>query len=210
MTYNALLNNPNYTQIASVKHEDIKSFMVSEVEQQPLIVKIANLYQITGILAFVLGGFKAFMPFFTHRETVYLAWLGLGILFSFSLLIIVHELIHAAAYRLVGVKNISFGMHIRKFMFYVQADKQLVNYHQFKIVALAPAVLVGALSILGMVVFYKQPAFNFFVPIFAFHSIFTGGDFGLLSFFQNRPDQEIVSYDLKSEGRTYFFAKQKN
>jgi len=210
MTYKELLNNTNYTEIASVEHENIKTFITSEVEKQPLIVKIANLYQITGLLAFMLGGFKAFMPFFTQRETVFLAWLAGGVLFTFSLLIVLHELIHAAAYSIVGIRNLSFGIILRKFMFYVQADKQVVNYQQFKIVALAPAVLVGLFSFVGMIIFYHHPAFYFFIPIFAFHSVFCGGDFGLLSFFQNRPNQEIVTFDVKSEGKVYFYAKTKH
>lgn len=210
MTYNEIQNNPEYTEIACVKHEDVRTFITAEMEQQPLFVKIANMYQITGLLAFVLGGFKAFMPFFIQREADYLGWLGIGILFSFSLLIVIHELIHAAAYRFVGVKNLSFGMYLRKFLFYVQADKQVVNYQQFKIVALAPSIVVSFLTILGMVIFYHEPVFYFFIPIFAIHSIFTGGDFGLLSVFQNRPEQDIVTFDLKSTATTYFYAKQKD
>ena len=210
MTYNELQNNSEYTELASVKHEDVRSFITAEMEQKPLFVKVASIYQITGILAFLLGVIKALIPFFTQRETEFLGWLGFGILFSFSLLIVIHELIHAAAYRFVGIKNLSFGMYLRKFLFYVQADKQVVNYKQFTIVALAPSIVVSFLTILGMIIFYQQPVFYFFIPIFAFHSIFSGGDFGLLSVFQNRPNQDILTFDLKCNATTYFYAKQKD
>ena len=130
------------------------NFIVAELQKQPPFARIANMYQITGLLAFAIGGFSAFKLFFTNRETVYLWWLLAGIIFTFSILIALHELIHAAAYRLVGEKKLSFGMNLRKFMFYVQADGQVLSFKQFQIVALAPAILVSGLSLIGMAVFY--------------------------------------------------------
>jgi hypothetical protein len=207
MTHKELISSNEYEQIIALKHSEIKTFIVTEVEKQSIWARIANMYQITGLLAFVLGLFKAFMPFFTKREGIYLFWLVLGLVFTFTLLIIMHELIHALAYRYVGARNLSFGMNIRKFMFYVQADKQVLNYKQFKIVALAPVVTVAIVSILGMIIFYNHAAFYFFIPIFAFHSVFCGGDFGLLCIFANRSDKEILTFDIKSEEKIYFYAK---
>jgi len=207
MKHNELISSNEYEQIIALKHSEIKNFIVNEVEKQSIWARIANMYQITGLLAFVLGLFKAFMPFFTKREGIYLFWLVLGLVFTFTVLIIMHELIHALAYRYVGARNLSFGMNIRKFMFYVQADKQVLNYKQFKIVALAPVVSVAIVSILGMIIFYNHAAFYFFIPIFAFHSMFCGGDFGLLCIFANRSDKEILTFDVKSEEKTYFYAK---
>ncbi len=207
MKHNELISSNEYEQIIALKHSEIKNFIVTEVEKQSIWARIANMYQITGLLAFMLGLFKAFMPFFTKREGIYLFWLVLGLVFTFTLLIITHELIHALAYRYVGARNLSFGMNIRKFMFYVQADKQVLNYKQFKIVALAPVVSVAIVSILGMIIFYNHAAFYFFIPIFAFHSVFCGGDFGLLCIFANRSDKEILTFDIKSEEKIYFYAK---
>ncbi|MDD3321150.1 MAG: DUF3267 domain-containing protein [Paludibacter sp.] len=208
MTYKELKQNSDFSEIAVLEHKNLKEMLVKEITDNSGWSRVANMYQITGVLAFVLGGFKAFMPFFVHREAQYLIWLSYGLLFTFSFLIVFHELVHAAAYKLVGAKELSFGMDLKKFMFWVMADKQVLNYEQFKKVALAPAVIVAVLSIFGMVIFYTQPYFFFFLPIFAFHSLFCAGDFGLLCFFQNRPEQEIVTYDIKIEGKTYFYAKQ--
>lgn len=207
MTYQELKENPEFTTLEVLSHDEIKPLIQKEIAENQGWSRIANMYQITGVLAFVLAGFKAFMPFFVHRETTFLIWLGYGIAFTFSILIVIHELIHAVAYRFVGARKLSFGVKWTKFMFYVQADKQVLNYQQFKKVALAPVVIVGVLSILGMAVFYTQPAFYFFIPIFSFHSLFCGGDFGLLCFFQNRPDQEILTFDVKQEEKTYFYSR---
>jgi hypothetical protein len=207
MTHKELITSNEYKQFLAIKHSEIKSLIVTEVEKQSIWARIANMYQITGLLAFVLGLFKAFMPFFTKRESIYLIWLALGLIFTFTLLIIMHELIHALAYRYVGARNLSFGMNIRKFMFYVQADKQVLNYKQFKIVALAPVVTVAIISILGMIIFYNHAAFYFFIPIFAFHSMFCGGDFGLLCIFANHKGMEILTFDDKLNKTSFFYGK---
>lgn len=207
MTHQELIDNPDYSLLSSLNHLEIKELVLNEAANNQGWAKIANMYQVTGILAFIIGTFKAFMPFFVQRELVHIEWLGIGMIFTFTGLVILHELLHAAAYRCLGVKHLSFGMIIRKFMFYVQADKEVLNYKQFRIVALTPVIIVGILSIIGMVVFYNQPFFYFFLPIFSFHSVFCAGDFGLLCFFQNRNDQEILTFDVKVEGKTYFYGK---
>ena len=207
MTVNELISNPDYKLLDELRHDEMKNFILSEVEKQPPYARILNMYQIAGLLAFVIGGFRAFMPFFTNRETIYLWWLFAGIVFTFTVLILIHELIHAAAYRFVGARKLSFGMNLRKFIFYVLADGQVLNFKHFQIVALAPAVLVSVLSLLGMAVFYTHPAFYFFIPVFGLHSIFCGGDFGLLCYFQNRNDKKIMTFDVKSEAKTYFYSR---
>ncbi len=210
MTCDDVKQNFDYEELTVISHDEIKPMVLKEIAENQNWSRVANMYQITGILAFVLGAFKAFMTFFLHREVTKMIWIGYGLFFTFTLLIVFHELIHAAAYRFVGAKNLSFGARWKKFMFYVQADRQVLGYEQFKIVALSPAVVVSVLSLAGMAIFYNQPLFYFFIPVFAFHSLFCGGDFGLLCYFQNRPEMEIVTFDVKEEGKTYFYGKRKN
>lgn len=205
MLYTELIDNPRYKLLDELSHDEMKSFILAEMVRKPLYARIISWYQTAGVLTFLAGSFLAFLPVFTKRESVYLWWLLAGIVFSFTVLVLLHELIHAVAYRYVGAKNISFGMYLQKFMFYVQADRQVLNYKQFRIVALAPAVVIFVASVIGMAVFSLQPALYFFIPVFGLHSIFCGGDFGLLCYFQNRNDKNILTYDVKSETKTYFY-----
>lgn len=207
MTTQELLNNHEYKEIAVVNHAELKQFLIKEVEQQPVWARVANMFQITGLLVFMLGGFRAFMPFVLQRNSQYLLWMLYGLIFTFTLLIILHELIHAAAYLSVGARKLSFGVMWQKFMFYVSADRFVTNRKKFTIVALAPAVSIAILSMAGMAVFYSHPAFFFFVPVFGLHFIFCGGDFSLLCFFENRKGQEIFTFDVIEVGKTYFYQK---
>lgn len=209
MNYSEIKNNHDFELIDTVSHDDVRSFVSEELSHQSIWARVANMYQITGLLAFILGGFKAFMPYFVNRELIYLKALFIGILFTFSLLIVLHETIHALAYLVNGYNNLSFNFKPKKFLFYVQADQQVVDVGKFKIIALAPVVSVAVLSMLGMAYFYDQATFYFFIPIFAFHSFFCAGDFGLLSYFSNRHDKEIYSVDVKSDKKTYFYNRIK-
>jgi len=57
MTYNELVSNPEFEQIASIEHSEMKSFVLGEVAKRPLWAHIANIVQITGLLVFVFGVF---------------------------------------------------------------------------------------------------------------------------------------------------------
>jgi hypothetical protein len=209
MTYNELIKNPDYSLIQTLEHAEMKKLVVSEFRKNRGWSRIAIAYQLIGTSAFAFFLTLAIIKAVENHDFSNLIQFGYGTLFAFTALVIIHEFIHAAAYLLVGARHISFGMQLRKFMFYVLSDKDVVNYNQFKIVALAPAVIISSLSLAVLIIFYNQPIFYFILPIFGLHSVFCGGDFGLLCFFQNRPEQEILTFDVKTEGKTYFYATEK-
>lgn len=207
MHYTEITNNADYEKIAELYLDEIKSFIVRELLENRGWARVANAYQLFGVLALIFGFGKVFTPILVSREYIFLVYLIAGVVFLFTFGIILHELLHALAYKYVGAKKVSFGMKLKKFLFYVQADDQVFNYKQLKIVALTPMIVVGVISLIGMAFFFNQPLFYFFLSIFALHSFCCAGDLGMLCFFQNRPNEEIVTFDRKSEGKTYFYRK---
>ena len=202
-----LNDDEQYTLLDTLQHGNIKEFVVRELEPHALWARIANMYQIGGLLAFMLAGFRAFMPFFAQKESSALLYFMFGTAFSFTVLVVLHELIHALAYKAIGAHNISYGIQLRKFLFYVQANNQVLNYDNMKVVALAPAVVVAAVCVVGMIVFYQHSLFYSFAAVFGLHSLFCAGDMGMLSYFENRKDKCILTYDDKAKGCSYFFEK---
>lgn len=208
MTYEELIHNPNYEKLDVFSHKSMRHVLMKESGDGGVWSRVSNMYQVLSTLAFIMGGVKAFIPFIKKGDLENLMTLSLGVLFSATLLIVFHELIHAAAYRFVGAKNLSFKAYPKKFIFYVLADKQVLSFKQFRIVALAPVVSVAIIAFLGMVFSYNQPMFYFYLSIFSVHSLFCGGDFGMLSYFENRKGKDILTFDIKEEGKTYFYAKK--
>ena len=203
-----IINNPAFEQIEVIEHSNLKPFLRREIIGNQGWGLIAKMYQGMGLLLVAFALVKAFAPYLRTRETISLEWMGWSVLFCITALIVIHELLHAIAYLIVGARKLSFGMNLKKFMFYVQADKQVLNYKQFMIVALAPAVVVGVVSLAGAIFYYGQPFYYFFLVIFGLHGLFCGGDFGLLCFFENRKEDEIYTFDVKSEGKTYFYKRK--
>lgn len=208
MTYEELINNPDYEKLDCFSHKNIKHVVMKEMGDGGSWASVSNIYQSIGLIAILYGAFRALFPFFKYGKLDNLVGLAGGVLFSVTLLIVLHELIHAFAYKLIGAKKLSFGMRVRKFLFFVLADRQVFCFQQFRKVALAPVVTIGALCITGMVFTFNQPMFYFFLSVFGIHSLFSGGDFGLLSYFENRKEKEILTFDVKEEGKTYFYVKK--
>jgi len=207
MKYSEIINNPGYEKTDEIEIKNIYPFVRHEMAGNQGWGLIVKMYQGIGLLLVGFALIKAFAPYLTRHDTASLQGLGLGVLFTFTLLIVIHELIHALAYILVGARKLSVGMNLRKFLFYVQADKKVLNYKQFMIVALAPAVLVAITTLAGAILFFGQPLYYFFMTILGLHCLLCGGDLGLLCYFENRKEDEILTFDVKSEGKMYFYKK---
>ena len=210
MTYEELISDSKYEKLDVFSHKNIKHVVMKEMGENGFWSSVSNLYQVLGLIAILFGGFKVLMPFIKHGSWNNLVGFAGGMLFSVTLLIVIHELFHAIAYRIVGVRKLSFGMRLSKFLFFVVADKQVLSLKQFTVVALAPVVTIGVLTIIGMIFTYNHPLFYSFLAVFGIHSLFCGGDFGLLAYFENRKEREILTFDVKEEGKTYFYTKKKD
>ncbi|SDK75300.1 Putative zincin peptidase [Catalinimonas alkaloidigena] len=141
----------------------------------------------------------------THQE---IPWDGLwqaggwAALFSFTLLIPIHELLHAAAYKLAGAPRISFGAQWRQFVFYAAADRFVVTRRELVVVALTPFLVITLVTLLGAML-VPGPGRWFFLAVFVIHTSFCGGDFGIVSYLmRHRPD---YSYDDLDAKKAYFF-----
>lgn len=207
MTYTELSNSSEYELIEELDITDIKSFVVREITQSNTWSLIARMYQGASMLLIGFLLFRAVMAWIQAGNTLYLQWMGWGLLFCFTLLIVIHELLHYFAFLLVGVRNLSFGMKLSKFIFYVQADKEVVNYRQMKIVGLAPLVVVALATTIIALLNFGGPLYFAALTVLSVHSLFCAGDLGMLSFFENRKGDEIVTYDDKEAGKAYFYRK---
>ncbi len=208
MTHTELAGSKEYELIEELDIRDVKSFVVRELSQHNTWSLIMKMYQAASMLLIGFLLFRAVMAWLHAGQTRYLLWVGLGILFSFTLLIVIHEVIHYLAFLLVGVRKLSFGMNLRKFIFYVQADKEVVNYRQMKIVGLAPLVVVAAAATIMALLNFGGPLYFAGLTVLSIHSLFCAGDLGILSFFENRKEHEIVTYDDKQAGKAYFYKKR--
>lgn len=202
-----LQNSNQFELLAEVNHQNLKDFIVEQISEEKYIIRIYSAYQILMLLVFTFFLTRSIiLAIKGHFEPI--AGIGLAFIFSFSALIIVHELLHAAAYLLTGARKISFGLILRKFIFYALADRQVISKLNFHIVALAPFVVVKLICLIAMFLTGSSLFFYFALTIMCLHSLFCAGDMAMLAFYNLHRGKEIYNFDNRSEGKTYFYIRK--
>ena len=142
----SLKNNPDYTLVAELQHHEIKSFVLDQIQKNSRIIRIYLIYQMIMIaLGALFLGISVIKAFSGEIDKLYYS-LG-AIVFSFTLLIIIHELIHGAAFKLVGVPKVTYGAILKQFVFYAEADLQVLNRKQ-SLMLVSPMGLRNSITIL--------------------------------------------------------------
>jgi len=203
-----LQNDTGFELLAEVSHQNLREFVVEQIKREKYIIRVYSAYQVIMLTVFV---------FFLTRSIILsikgfsepLISVGFAVLFSFSLLIIFHELLHALAYLLNGSRRISFGLVLRKFVFYALADRQVVASKAFHFVALFPFVVVKLICLGVLLSTGNIQILYFFLTIMCVHSLFCAGDMAMLAFYNLHRGKEIYNFDDRSEGKTYFYIRKK-
>lgn len=208
LTPEDLQNNNEFELLAEVSHQKLREFVVEQIVEEKHIIRIYSVYQIVMVLLFTYL-FTRSIVLAVKGYSEYLIAVGAALLFSFTLLIVIHELLHALAYLLTGARRVSFGLILKKFIFYALADRQVVASKAFHAVALAPFIVVKLITLVGFIPFYNNPPMYFFLSVMCLHSLFCAGDIAMLAFYNLHRGKEIYNFDNRSEGKTYFYTRIK-
>ena len=205
MNLTTLQDESKYRLVRAMSIAELKPFVVENIKKKN---KYASSYMmLTYVLLFGTIAFIAFFPTENKEQfKTLLMYFGIGIALSFSLLIILHELIHGMAYKIVGAPKVTYGGNLREFVFYAAANKFVANRTSFFTVALAPFVVITVLSIVTFLVgnvYLKWLA----VGVLLGHSTLCGGDFAMLSFFEEHKEKEMYTYDDMENKIMYFYER---
>lgn len=201
-----LRNSGEYELLAQLNHHQIKEFVINQLTNNGKIIKIYMIYQIVMIM---IGMF-----FFTR--SIVLAFQGsvnqlyyslAALVFCFTILIVIHELLHGIALKLSGASRVSYGGYLKKFIFYAEADQFVINRKQFAFIALTPLFAVKLVTLIGIILLFNQPVFYFLIFVMSAHSLFCAGDIGLLSLFFKNRNSEIYTFDVKAEKTSYYYRR---
>lgn len=208
LTPEELQNSDEFELLTEVSHSDLKEFVVAQIREEKYLIRVYSIYQVLMMLVFTYIFTRAIILAIKGFYEPALG-VGLAIAFSFSILIVLHELLHALAYLLTGARRISFGFVPGKFIFYALADQQVIRAGAFTLVALAPFVIVKILTIWGLIFFARDQMYlYFFLSIMSLHSLFCSGDFAMLAFYNLHKEKEILNFDSRAEGKTYFYIRK--
>ena len=130
-------NESQFELLSEVSHQQLREFVVELIILEKKIIRIYSVYQVLMMLLFAFFLTRGII-FSIKGQHEFLVQMALGLVFSLSALIVIHELLHAIAYLAIGARRISFGSVLRKFIFYAIADRQVINSRAFHVVALMP------------------------------------------------------------------------
>ena len=208
LTPEDLQNNSSFELLSEVSHQNLREFVVEQIKREKYIIRFYSAYQgiMLGILIYII---TRSVVFSVKGQPEKLLSIGLAMLFSFTALIIIHELFHALAYLLTGARKISFGVILKKFVFYALADRQVIAPRAFHVVALAPFVVVKLVCLAVIFATGDIQLRYFFLTTMCLHSLFCAGDMAMLAFYNLHRGKEIYNFDNRSEGKTYFYIRKK-
>lgn len=206
MTPDELHQSPQHDLVLELDHDDMIPFVREQLDAGSAFMQRFIRFN----WLFTLG------TLFYAGWQLYHGWVGpgrmvlnflLGVVISMTVLILVHEGLHALAYRWVGARRIQFGGSFRQMYFYAVADKQVLNKSQFTLVALAPFSVILLLSVLS--IFWAAPVFEWVIlGMVLVHNWNCVGDFAMLSYYQSFRGSQVYTYDDVTAGKSYFFKQQ--
>jgi hypothetical protein len=205
-TIDQLRNSGEYELIAQLNHSQIKEFVINQLMQNGKIIRIYMIYQVVMIMTGMFF-FTRSVVLAIKGDAVPLYYSLAALVFCFSLLIVIHELLHGIALKMSGAPEVSFGGYLKKFIFYAEADRFVINRKQFAFIALTPLFAVKLITLTGIIILFNQPVLYFLIFVMSAHSLFCAGDIGLLSIFYQNKETEIFTFDVKEEKTSYFYRK---
>jgi len=206
-TIEELQNPDRFEVIAELSHDNIKSFVLDQLARGGKITVAFMIYQ---TLMVILGVFLITKSIIltVHNTPEKLYFVIAALLFCFTALIPIHELLHGIAIKFTGAPKVNYGAYFRKFIFYAEADGYVIDRIQFTWIALTPLLVVKLLTLILSLVFWNTPWLYFSLSVMAIHSLFCAGDIGLLSIFYRNKNDVIYTFDVREEKKSYYYMKK--
>ncbi len=203
------LNNPDAFELyASVEQNRIKDFVLQQVMSDKKMIPVYMVYQtllfITGIFFLTRSVVLAF-----KGHPLFLLCTAAAVVFSLTLLVVIHELLHGTALKLAGAPKVTYGGILSKFIFFAEADRFVLGKRTFLLVAFTPLVVVNVITLTGIIIFFHTPLLYFFLVVMVIHSFFCSGDVALATIFYRFPGRDTFTYDIAEEKKTFYFFRKR-
>lgn len=142
----------------------------------------------------------------TQDTTLRAGLAAFGLAFAALLVVIlpIHELLHAAAYRLAGARDIRWDYSVKMAAVWVIAHRFVATTRPFLFVALAPFA-INIVLILGAMLVPKLAVFLLFLLLWHLHGEI--GDWSLLNFIWIHRRLGFWTFDDADAGKSYFYGR---
>ena len=190
-----------YKQIMAVPYNDLINFVLDYIRRKSGLMIF--FWAVCIVFLWIALTFRIEIAgYFPYRNIFLHSLLGLVI---FPILCIpVHESLHIIPYYFSGARKIRIGMDLKQYMFYVTAHRHVAKPLQFRIVAVAPFLI---LSITLVFLLFQLPGlWKWSLSLFLFvHTTMCAGDFAMLNFYFLNRHKKIYTWDDADKKIAYFY-----
>ncbi len=132
--------------------------------------------------------------------------LGAGILFTFTVGVLLHELLHLLVYKILGARKTKLKLLLDQGAVAAVADHFVVSEKEFYWLAFTPFVV---LTIAGLAALFMTYGWVFYgVSIFlVMHATACLGDFSLAGFMYEHRKEGVYTYDDVKKDRSFFYKR---
>lgn len=200
-----IMNDPTYLQVEILAYEEVIPFVFKNIKKfntSTVVFYISNAIFLFFLIVHFLS--SPFEGGFSLWHFLFSGFLGFIV---FPLLLApIHEILHAAAYKILGATRIKIGVSLSQYLFYVTADKFVAGFHEMIFVALTPFVLISTMLIYLFLTLDSNISTALLMSLFA-HGTMCIGDFAILSFFYENGGSRMVTFDLFDKKEAYFYTR---
>lgn len=191
----------HYEEDFRLGHQEMIGFV--QMELRKLKTPLIFVFWLLNIL--ILLGLTGLLLYFPVSLSEAVRNTSLGIAFFF-VLIPLHELIHGIIYKICGARHVSYHANPRKLVFYALADRFVVCYPRFMLIAFGPFIVITT-GLLFLI--FQGGAFWawFGWGALLMHTSGCAGDFALASYFFVNRRRQPLTYDIKDEAITVFLLR---
>jgi len=195
-----LESHRGYEKIEDLDHNEMVPFILDNLKNQNLITaafKHSTLILIAVVLFMWIGRWDT---------TAFFIGLGAGILFTFTVGVMIHELLHLLVYKILGARKTKLKLLLSQAAVAAVADHFVVSEKEFYWLAFTPFVVLTTAGLIALFFTYGWIFYgvSFFLIIHATACI---GDFSLAGFMYEHRKGHIYTYDDVENDKSYFYKK---
>lgn len=199
-TASELEESDEYEKLQDLDHDEMVPFLLENLKNRNPVngaFKHGTMLLIALILFVWIGRWNT---------TYFFVGLGAGILFTFTVGLILHELLHMLVYKLLGAKKTKLKPLWDQGAVAAVADHFVVSEKEFYWLAFTPFVV---LTSAGLVALFMTTGWIFYgVSIFlVIHATACIGDFSLAGYMYEHRKEGIYTYDDVENDRSFFYKR---
>ena len=195
------LTPPDYALLREMTHASLGEFVIEYFFRRgSWVTRVHHLMSLVTLAAIVWVAIEQGRSFALCMRDF-----GLALLTLFVVILPLHELLHAAAYRLAGARDIRWDWSARMMAVWVIAHRFVVETRAFLVVALAPFVVLNAALIVAAIAFPRFAVYLLCVLLWHLHGSI--GDWSLLNFVWLHRERGFWTFDDAEAGKSYFYGR---